>query len=389
MSSSSCVDVAAAHIGGLYGSSDVLKVVALAPRSDAARSLCAVRYASATELSSPTSSVLGWASERNAAGWDVCVGVNPVCRRREPQGRLSYGATAAHVSRFAYVQLDLDRNAHSSLTLLRRDVVAGRLPNPTSVVRTSRAPNKYHLLWALRPRAWGSAGDPNARSAVVDVNRALVRRYGGDPASVDVSRLFRLPGFVNRKAVYLERPVVVTTGVVRRLQGLPPPAPALPGHFDGLLAVARKPPGPAVLALPRRSGRGSGDPLPFMSARATGHRSQSEADWHVVCSQLESGRSADSVASGLATFRDTQARLGRLAAKSRPFYYAVQTVTRAAEKLGLPGPSVTPAQAMRTDAGTLRPSLGPAPERRPLRSTDSAAPALVRRRSGPPPALSF
>ena len=221
---------------------------------------------------------------------------------------------------------------------------------------------------------------------MVSVNRALVRRYGGDPAAVDTARLFRVPGFINRKSVYRERPVVVATGPVRRLEGLPPPGQATPADFQGLLAIAGPP-----RAAPVAPGVGpvaSGRALPFLSARSTGHRSQSEADWMVVCSQLRAGRPADQIMCELASFRDTQARLGRLPAKSRPLYYAAHTVGRAARRLGMPGPSLSPQQASRVDLGELVSAVG-AGAVRPPSASPLVASSPGRRRLGPPPIRSI
>ena len=193
--------------------------------------------------------VLDWAAERNQEGFDVFVGANPVGRRQDAQGRMAYGATARHVQRFACAQLDLDKNTASAIGRLAQDVKAGLLPTPALVLRTSRGPNKYQMLWRLRSSDWGSPKDPQKASELFHVNRSLAHRYGGDPAACDVARLVRLAGFVNRKAIYQDRPVTVRSGLVTRLAGLPPAIEATPEHFR---SVARLLPPPGSVAPPLR-----------------------------------------------------------------------------------------------------------------------------------------
>ena len=375
------------HLVRLYEPGDVLKVVALGPAGpDGRRHPVHRRYPPVGSLSA-SEGVLAWAGSMNAQGLDVYVGANPVGMRPDEHGRRRYGTSAAHVERLAYAQLDLDVFAHGGLTRLRTDVAAGRLPAPSSVFRTSTGPNKYHLLWKLDTPSWGAAQRPADRQRLADVNRALARRYHGDPAAIDVSRLVRVPGSLNCKGVAQGRPVPVVAGPVRRLAALPPPVAATPGHFAPLIEIAR-PPEPAAHGGGPGAGGGSRPgsraAMAFVAATSSGHRSQSEADWMVVCSQLEAGEPADSVAGALALYRDTQARIGRLPPKGQPLSYAVRTVARAAERIGVAGPSITPAEAMHADPATLRPAGGAAPQRP---GSAAAGPrAAGKRRAAPPPA---
>ena len=373
------------HLVRLYEPGDVLKVVALGPAgADGRRHPVHRRYPPVGSLS-PSRGVLAWAGSVNARGLDVYVGANPVGKRLDEHGRERYGTSSAHVERLAYAQLDLDVFAHGGLTRLRTDVAAGRLPAPSSVVRTSTGPNKYHLLWKLDAPAWGSALRPADQQRLADVNRALARRYRGDPAAVDVSRLVRVPGSLNCKGVAEGRRVPVVAGPVRRLAACRRRWPRRRATFAPLLELVRLPE-PA----PRRRRAGGGgrgrsgarSAMPFVAATSSGHRSQSEADWMVVCSQLEAGVPADSVADALAAYRETQARIGRLPPKGQPLSYAVRTVARAAERVGVAGPSLTPAEAMHADPATLRPARGAAPQRPGSSAPPSRAPG--KRRLGPP-----
>ena len=371
------------HLVRLYEPGDVLKLVVLGPADEAGRRHPVHRRYPQVASLSPSRGVLAWAGALNAGGLDVYVGANPVGRRPAVNGRHTFGTSAAHVERLAYAQLDLDVFAHGGLARLRTDVAAGRLPSPSSVVRTSTGPNKYHLLWELDTPSWGSAQQPDDQQRLADLNRALARRYHGDPAAVPVSQLVRVPGSLNCKGVLEGRRVPVVAGPVRRLAALPPPLAATPGHFAPLLEIARPPEPPSPGG---RSGvhAATGPPMAFVAATSSGHRSQSEADWMVVCRQLEAGVAADSVVHALAAYRETQASIGRIPPKGQPLAYAVRTVARAAERVGVPGPSLTPAEAARPGARAPRPADGPAPLRPgPARVLPGAG---GRRRLGPPPA---
>ena len=384
--------MAARHLQSLYRSTDVLKMVVLGPPALASRrTVPELRFVTARDAwaTSPPSVHLRWAAEKNRVDHDVYLGVNPVGRRPDAKSRPRYGVTLAHVERFACVHLDLDRDAHRGLSTLRDDVIAGVIAPPTSVVRTSRGPNRYQLVWQLDSSAWGDARSSSARDRVADVNRALVRRYGGDPAAVPSSALFRLPGYVNRKLSYEDRAEIVATGPVRRLAGLARTGPLSPGHFDSLVAVA-PPPRPLESSRSVRSSQSPpGSWKPFISARAAGTRSQSEADWAVACQQLEAGRPADQVLHSLAAYRDQQARIGRLPAKRSLLYYAAHTVQKAADRLGVRRPSLSPSEAAQADAAGARPFQGgaplrPVPHRPPVpsgvaraRRSGAAAPLLL------------
>ena len=382
------LSLARAQLSALFRDGDTLKFVVLGPagadgkgRVDNERRI--VGLSSAVRPS--VGGVLDWAAERNQQDFDVFVGANPVGRRVNDRGRMAYGATAAHVQRFACAQLDLDKDTVSAIGRLARDVKGGMLPTPAMVLRTSRAPNKYQMLWTLRSSDWGSPQDPQKAGAVFNVNRSMAQRYGGDPASCDVARLVRLAGFVNRKAVYRDRPVTVRSGLVTRLAGLPPVIEARPKDFD---ALARLLPQPVVGVRPAgvQPVAGAGCSRPFSTAGAVGSPSQSEADWAAVCSQLENGRSPDAVADSLAAFRERAGVTGAAPVKRKLYYYAVQTVAQAAQRLGVAAPTLTPAQALALDSAGDRPWKA-SPATRPVVTADSqpSRDRSRRRALGPPP----
>jgi hypothetical protein len=81
--------------------------------------------------------------------------------------------------------LDLDEEAGASLRTIR---TSGDVPPPNFVLDIS--PGKHRVVWRVE-------GFDTTRAE--SLLRALASQYGGDPAATDISRLFRFPGFANRK----------------------------------------------------------------------------------------------------------------------------------------------------------------------------------------------
>ena len=115
----------------------------------------------------------------NDAGSDVYCSVNPTAR-----------GSSRSVSEVRRLQVDLDTDGNERIRKLMTDAKSGRVPMPAVVVRSSAG--RWQVLWHVDPAAWTRAGAEEA-------NRRLASVYGGDPAVVDVTRVMRVPGFVNRK----------------------------------------------------------------------------------------------------------------------------------------------------------------------------------------------
>jgi hypothetical protein len=79
----------------------------------------------------------------------------------------------------------LDHDAERSLAAVGQ---SNLVPQPNVVIATS--PNKFQLVWRVE-------GFPQEEAEAV--LRAMARKFGGDPAATDSTRVLRLPGFVNRK----------------------------------------------------------------------------------------------------------------------------------------------------------------------------------------------
>src|SRR4029077_18383818 len=80
---------------------------------------------------------------------------------------------------------DLDEEGPRKLAAIYQDAA---VPHPNYVLQTS--PEKYQVVWRVE-------GIPQIDAE--DILRGLARRFGGDSAATDATRVFRLPGFNNKK----------------------------------------------------------------------------------------------------------------------------------------------------------------------------------------------
>ena len=240
----------------------------------------------------------------NDAGCDVYCSVNPTAR-----------GSSRSVSEVRRLQVDLDTDGNERIRRLMTDAKSGRVPMPAVVVRSSAG--RWQVLWHVDPAAWTCAGAEEA-------NRRLAAAYGGDPAVVDVTRVMRVPGFVNRKpgrgdarVALVPRPRYDPRGVGSQWWE--------PKAFRQVIPPRRS---VAVAAAPREPG-----PRPAAPARYLGGRrvpaSQSEADWHAVVDALRRGESPGVLIQELAEFRED---------KANPRDYAERTVVRACRSLGVREP---------------------------------------------------
>lgn len=218
-----------------------------------------------------------WLAAQNLAGADIFIGMNPV----KPG---AHSRTREHVKEIRHVYLDLDEEAGTSLQAIR---TSGDVPPPNFVLDTS--PGKHQVIWRVE-----GLDRPQAETLL----RALASQYGGDPAATDISRLLRLPGFMNRKynEAFIVRALHETDAVY---------------HSQDFRVQDNSPESPRQLNDSQRSGR----------AVSSGHRSQSEADWAYAKRALARGDSADQVIQRIADYRSED--------KADPLYYARLTVMKA------------------------------------------------------------
>ena len=253
-------------------------------------------------------------TRRNERGWDIYASVNPV----EPRSR------DRSVSEVRRLQLDLDTDGDESVRALMRDCRSGTLPYPAVAVRTS--PGRWQLLWHLEPSSWSQSG-------AEEVNSRLAERYGGDPAVIDVKRVFRMPGFRNCKpgrngvtAVMVQRSRFDPEGRGREY--------CEPSSFVSLRRP--RPPDPRTASGVGQAQAGDGrtcevDVRGGNAERGERRVSRSEEDWHAVVGYLRDGVPPGQLIEELARHRPD---------KPRPREYAERTVVRACRSVGVRAPDV-------------------------------------------------
>ena len=217
--------------------------------------------------------------EKNRAGADVFVGMNPI-----KDG--AYSRTKQSLERIRHVYLDIDRAGDQAIELIRTSL---DIPRPNFVLNTS--PGKYQVVWRIE-----GANLQQAESLL----HSMASHFGGDLAATDAARVLRLPGFANRKLAFdFIVQVIQATDQVYSLRdfNLPNDLPEAPRHL----------------------GHGCA------SHPQLGHHSQSERDWAYANRALARGDDPEVVIQRIADFRSDD--------KNDPQYYARLTVTKAANQL--------------------------------------------------------
>jgi RepB DNA-primase from phage plasmid len=218
-----------------------------------------------------------WLQQQNLSGADIFIGMNPV-----RQG--SRNRRKEHIREIRHTYLDLDEEAGVSLQTIR---TTGDVPPPNFVLDTS--PGKHQVVWRVEGL------DTNQAETLL---RALASQYGGDPAATDISRLLRLPGFINRK--YSEAFVVRVRHETDALY-----------HGQEFHVPADSPTSARYLGDSQTSGR----------KITPGHKSQSEADWAYAKRALARGANSEDIIRRIADYRADD--------KADPYYYARLTVIKA------------------------------------------------------------
>ena len=213
---------------------------------------------------------------------DIYIGMNPL----KPEAR---ARTKGDIQSIRHLYVDLDHEAPRSLAAIEQSSL---VPAPNAMIETS--PGKLQLVW----RVAGFAQD-QAEATL----RAMARKFGGDPAATDSTRVMRLPGFVNRKYDF---EFTVTARVCSdqsytvndfRLR-------IEPSEMDDRpMRTTSRPPGPS-----------SRQPL-----------SQSEHDWAYAKRSLARGIPPEEVIRQIAAFRAHD--------KHNPEDYAQRTVSKALAQL--------------------------------------------------------
>lgn len=234
------------------------------------------------------SNYFGWLAFENSRGANVYFSINPLI----PDAVKRTKDTVAE-AKGLYLDLDLDGDA--KLAAIHH---SDNVPQPTAVIQTSTG--KYQVLWRVQ-----GFSIPEQEVML----KALAETFGCDRARTDCARVFRLPGFFNRKY----DPAVLVTAEMGETKAVYSPSDfrlGTPG-FETVEATTIRP------------------------AKPRGSRTQSEGDWKLVMGQLQAGNPANEVVRILASARHD---------KPNPLYYAQRTVDVASAVLwartGIDGKSI-------------------------------------------------
>ena len=109
---------------------------------------------------------------------DIYVGMNAL----KPEARTR---TKEDIHTIRHLYLDIDHDGPAALAKIQQ---SNLVPLPNYTVNTS--PDKFQVVWRVEK--------VSPEQAEV-LQRAMARKFGGDPAATDSTRVLRLPGFLNRK----------------------------------------------------------------------------------------------------------------------------------------------------------------------------------------------
>jgi RepB DNA-primase from phage plasmid len=215
-------------------------------------------------------------------GFDVYVGMNPL----KPAARTR---TKEDIHSIRHLYVDLDHDGTKSLASIEQ---SNLVPRPNYVLSTS--PGKFQVIWRVQEVTQEQA------EALL---RAIARKFEGDPAATDSTRVLRIPGFANKKydgnfIVQVEQHSDrVHHGLDFKLRT---------DHIDSPYRAVRRSPARTVSTESR--------PL-----------SQSERDWAFAKRALARGTDPDEIIRSIAEFREGE--------KNDPLDYARRTVTKAQAEL--------------------------------------------------------
>lgn len=229
-----------------------------------------------------------WLEHKNEKeSCDIYVGMNAL----KPE---AHGRTKDDIQTIRHLYLDID---HDGTTALKKIQQSNTVPGPNYVLSTS--PEKFQVVW----RVEGIAQDQAEA-----LQRTMARKFGGDPAATDSTRVLRLPGFINRKYETEFRVQAEKRGdQIYHLQDFRLRIESIDNDFR----------------MPFRP--------PNTSSSAPRVLSQSEYDWAYAKRALARGDDPEEIVRRIAQFRSTE--------KSNPFYYAHLTVSKAQQDLTARGKS--------------------------------------------------
>jgi len=109
---------------------------------------------------------------------DIYIGMNTL----KPEARTR---TKDDIHTIRHLYMDIDHDGPAALSKIQQ---SNLVPPRNYTISTS--PDKFQVVWRVE-----NISQEQAES----LQRAMVRKFGGDPAATDSTRVLRLPGFLNRK----------------------------------------------------------------------------------------------------------------------------------------------------------------------------------------------
>jgi predicted transcriptional regulator len=212
---------------------------------------------------------------------DIYVGMNTL----KPEARTR---TKEDIHAIRHLYLDIDHDGPAALAKIQQ---SNLVPLPNYTVNTS--PDKFQVVWRVEK--------VSPEQAEV-LQRAMARKFGGDPAATDSTRVLRLPGFLNRKYdTEFEVQAVKHTERVYHLQDFRLRTDPIESEFR-----------------PRHHSQAP----PSSESRPL---SQSEHDWAYAKRALARGDDPEEIIRRIADYRSED--------KDDPNYYARHTVMKARAEL--------------------------------------------------------
>jgi hypothetical protein len=208
---------------------------------------------------------------------DIYIGMNTL----KPEARTR---TKEDIQTIRHLYMDIDDDGPAALAKIQQ---SNLVPSRNYTISTS--PDKFQVVWRVE-----NISQEQAES----LQRAMVRKFGGDPAATDSTRVLRLPGFLNRKydAEFLVQAVKHTDRVYH------------PQDFRLRTELIE------TDFRPHRQ-------APTLASTGPRQMSQSEHDWAYAKRALARGDDPEEVIRRIADFRAGE--------KHDPSDYARRTVTKA------------------------------------------------------------
>ena len=135
------------------------------------------RISTAGKIAEP--SFQDWLRHKNEKeSFDIYIGLNTL----KPEARTR---TKEDIETIRHLYMDIDHDGPAALAKIQQ---SNLVPPRNYTINTS--PDRFQVAWRVE-----NISQEQAES----MQRAMVRKFGGDPAATDSTRVLRLPGFLNRK----------------------------------------------------------------------------------------------------------------------------------------------------------------------------------------------